>query len=43
LCSEVLTNPMLASLPVPLLAVHPLLPDHGPQTMTYPLIQLLQQ
>jgi hypothetical protein len=43
LCSELLANPVLSELPVPLWAMLPLLPDHGPQTMAYPLIQLLQQ
>ena len=40
---EVLTNSALSNLPLALLAVLPLLPDQGPQTMAYPLIQLLQQ
>jgi hypothetical protein len=43
LCGEILIDPKLPELRVSRCASFPLLPDHGTQTMPYPLIQSFQQ
>src|ERR1700692_361109 len=43
LCGEILIDPKLPELRVSRCATSPLLPDHGTQTMPYPLIQSFQQ